>query len=168
MPNYSRPDDPRYPQRPPLPEPERLRERDDLARLPPEVRSDYMMTRNLYDDYDGYIYCHRRWVFDPATGFFYPQIKYGLTRDLQRRMNGYKKCGNITWLFCWPTRCVKLTEAVVHARLRSRGLGADSIMCWCGHSHREYFWGYGIDDVCKEVEEVLFDTAQTITRYIFV
>ncbi|KAK6980706.1 hypothetical protein R3P38DRAFT_3235312 [Favolaschia claudopus] len=164
MPNtYSRPVDPSYPQRPPGSDAEIVHRRNTVARLPPNERANSLLKENLYHDRDGYIYCLQRWVFDWNTGLWHSQIKYGLTDNLQRRMRQYKKCGAINWLYCWPTSCVKLTEALIHARLRSRGLGVEDFFCWCGHWHHEFFWAFGIADVCREVEEVLVDTAQPIT-----
>ncbi|KAK6980536.1 hypothetical protein R3P38DRAFT_3235681 [Favolaschia claudopus] len=166
--SYPRPVVPHYPQHPQLPEPERQSQRNAIARSPPEVRAEILLDWNLYHDYHGYIYALLRWVFDWRTGVFHPQIKYGLTGNVQQRMSGYQKCGPLTWMYCWPTTCVKLTEALIHARLRSRGLAVESFYCSCKHWHREFFWGFGIADVCAEVEEVLRDTAQPITRYFFV
>ncbi|KAK7020306.1 hypothetical protein R3P38DRAFT_3548823 [Favolaschia claudopus] len=131
----------------------------------PEEKANYFLFWNRFQDRHGWIYALRQHPFDPTTGMYYEAIKYGLTSNLERRMEQYDDCFPTTWLFAWPTSCVKLTEALIHARLRSRGLGVGSFYCWCGHAHREFFWGWGIGDVCREVEEVLWDTAQPILRY---
>ncbi|KAK7037866.1 hypothetical protein R3P38DRAFT_3181917 [Favolaschia claudopus] len=164
---YSRPVVPRYPQAPwpPLPEPERKRRMNALARADPAYRADHLLDCNLYIERDGWIYALAQWVYDWGMRVWYVGIKYGLTSDLARRMSEYDDCPPTNWLFAWPTKCVKLTEAVIHARLRSRGIAVGLFPCPCGHSHREFFWGWGIGDVCREVEEVLFDTAQPIHRY---
>ncbi|KAK7022655.1 hypothetical protein R3P38DRAFT_2780642 [Favolaschia claudopus] len=94
--SYPRPFVPHYPQHPQLPEPERISQRNAIARSPPEVRAEILLDWNLYHDYHGYIYALLRWVFDWRTGVFHPQIKYGLTGNLQQRMSGYQKCGPLT------------------------------------------------------------------------
>ncbi|KAK7006435.1 hypothetical protein R3P38DRAFT_3214487 [Favolaschia claudopus] len=167
MPLYSRPVIPGYPQRPPVPEHELPHLRNTFARLNAEERANYLLYWNTYQDRDGWIYALAQYLFDWMTGAYYVAIKYGLTSDLERRMGQYDDCFPTTWLFAWPTSCVKLTEALIHARLRSRGLAVGSFACWCGHSHREFFWSWGIDDVCREVEDALYDTAQPIFRYLF-
>ncbi|KAK7008135.1 hypothetical protein R3P38DRAFT_3211786 [Favolaschia claudopus] len=165
MPLYYRPFFPHYPQHPPLTEPQRQLVRDDVARWPPEAKANYFLDWNHFHDRHGWIYALRQILFDPITGMFYEAIKYGLTSNLGRRMGQYDDCFPTDWMFAWPTSCVKLTEALIHARLRSRGLWVGLFDCSCGHSHREFFWGWGIGDVCREVEEVLWDTAQPIFRY---
>ncbi|KAK7027668.1 hypothetical protein R3P38DRAFT_3190727 [Favolaschia claudopus] len=167
MPVLSRLLSPFYPRSPPLTELERQCVRDAIARLPPEQRAAFLSIWNIYLDRPGFIYCLLQYCFDPTSGWWFPLIKYGLSSNLELRMEAYNACFPSTWLFYWPTRCVKVTEAIIHARLRARGIGVDAFYCCCGHCHREFFWGWGIYDVCREVEEVLFDTAQPIIRYAF-
>jgi hypothetical protein len=155
--------------------------------MPLRERLLFLQHSNYYNDYSGFIYALQEYVIDPATGARSAvRVKYGITNNIDRRQKQYTKCGDIEWLYYWPTDCVRITgefvsiiyrtfiqneysEAIIHCCLKLRGIHVPPFRCSCGHHHREFFLKAGIGglvDIREVVEEVLWDTAQAIMKSV--
>ncbi|KAK7020318.1 hypothetical protein R3P38DRAFT_3197613 [Favolaschia claudopus] len=124
---------------------------------------------NPYRDYRGFIYAFTQRVLRNGV-YVGTRVKFGLTNNIDRRRREYRGCGGMCWISYWASDCVKLTEAIIHARLRARGIHIKKVVCGCGTHHREFFWKSGIGgtvDIQLEVEQTLIDTAQPIDRTDF-
>ncbi|KAJ7865490.1 hypothetical protein B0H14DRAFT_2573910 [Mycena olivaceomarginata] len=106
--------------------------------MPLRERLKFLQRSNYYNDYSGFIYALQEYVIDPATGARSAvRVKYGITNNIDRKQKQYTKCGDIEWLYYWPTDCVRIT-----------GIG-------------------GLVDIREVVEEVYLDTAQAIMKRDF-
>ncbi|KAK7007627.1 hypothetical protein R3P38DRAFT_2792421 [Favolaschia claudopus] len=145
-----------------------------FSRMTALQRLRFLCNVNPYQDYGGFIYAFTQRVYNRSGVYIGTRVKYGLTNNIDRRRREYRDCGRMRWISYWATDCVKLTanlalEAMIHARLRVRGINIKKVDCVCGGHHREFFWKAGIGrtvDIKRVVEQTLIATAQRIDRHI--
>ncbi|KAK6992237.1 hypothetical protein R3P38DRAFT_2803052 [Favolaschia claudopus] len=141
------------------------------CRIPWFRKHNFLLQCDPYFESRGGIYALEENMVDPITGVWLgTRVKFGSTNNLRRRQREYRFCGRLRWRYLWLSDCIRVTEAIIHCRLRQRGLSVRPFLCTCGRRHREFFIGIvGKFQMRQAVETVLTDTLQPIIRigYIY-